>query len=98
MFKRKKYPIVGYIGKSGVNKSYKLVAKFTTTENVERVKLESFGNEPISFWVDKSKLVDAPEPDRTKGEQKSCWECGMGFNYAYCAWNGGEWSDDYCGC
>ena len=95
----KKAEYTGYIGKSGKNGLYKIVGKFKTPEGVERVKLEGFGKEPFTFWVDKSKLCDPPAPTRKPGEQTAtCWECGCDFTYREALHNGGDWKGYYCGC
>lgn len=56
----KKAEYTGYISKSGKNGLYKITARFTTPEGVKRVKLQGFGKEPFTFWVDESKLCDPP--------------------------------------
>lgn len=94
-----KVKYTGYVSKSGKNGLYKIAAKFTTKEGVNRVKLQGFGENPISFWVDESKLCDPPAPIRRPGEQtQTCWECGCDFTYRECQFNGGDWKESYCGC
>lgn len=96
---RKETETTGYVSKSGKNGLYKIIAKFKTPEGVERVKLESFGKTPVQFWVDKSKLCAPPAPVRREGEEtRTCWECGGQFTYRECKHDGGNWSEDYCGC
>jgi hypothetical protein len=95
---RKKVKYTGYISKQGNNALYKIVAK-SNKFGKESVKLEGFGKEPFSFWVDKDKLCDPPPPIRREGEQtQTCWECGCDFTFRECAFSGGEWNDSYCGC
>jgi len=97
--RRKKVEYTGYTSKSGKNALYKIVGTFKTPEGVERVKLEGFGKEPFSFWVDKSKLCAPPAPVRREGEEtRQCWECGCGFTFREAAHNGGDWKESYCGC
>ena len=97
--KKKSYDITGYISKSGKNGTYKIVSRFTNPEGVKRVKLESFGKEPLQFWVDESKLCSPPPPVRREGEEtRQCWECGCDFTYREAKANDGDWSDSYCGC
>lgn len=60
----KQIETTGYTAKSGHVGTYKIVGKFTTKEGVKRVKLQSFGETPIEFWADESKLCDAPPPIR----------------------------------
>jgi hypothetical protein len=96
---KKETEYTGYISKAGKNGLYKITAKFTTPEKVERVKLESMGDNPVSFWVDRSKLCSPPEPVRRAGEQtQRCWECGCEFTYRECKASGGDWGESYCGC
>ncbi|MCA0235442.1 MAG: hypothetical protein LCH81_03580 [Bacteroidetes bacterium] len=96
---KKQTETTGYISKSGKNGLYKIVARFTTPEGVKRVKLETFGDSPVQFWVDESKLCRPPAPERRLGEAtKVCWECGTEFTYRECQYLGGTWSEDYCGC
>lgn len=101
--KRKEYKIVGYLSKSGRLGTYKQVARTADkfNEGKFRVCLESFGNEPVKFWVDESKICEPPpqsEKARGAAEKKVCWECGLEFTYRECKERDGEWSDDYCGC
>jgi len=96
---KKETETTGYTSKSGKLGTYKIVGRFTTKEGVKRVKLESFGEEPISFWVDESALCDPPAPMRKPGEEtRNCWECGCEFTYREAKHNGGNWSESYCGC
>ncbi len=96
------YKIVGYVSKAGKLGTYKHTA---TAKNKfgegNRVKLVSFGSQPVEFWVDENKLVAAPpqsESARANAETKQCWECGCNFTYRDCKQSDGEWSDSYCGC
>ncbi|MGL6009668.1 MAG: hypothetical protein ACRC1D_09455 [Culicoidibacterales bacterium] len=98
MFK-KKNEVTGYVGKSGKNAAYKIISKFVTKEGVVRVKLESFGAIPLTFWADKDKLCEAPPPKfNPNAHTKVCWECGHHFTYAQCQHNEGDWSESYFGC
>jgi hypothetical protein len=97
------YKIVGYVSKAGKLAVYKQVARTPDkfNEGKYRVKLKSFGNEPVEFWVDEEKIVAAPpqsEAARERAPKKTCWECGQEFTYAECKANDGDWSDSYCGC
>lgn len=95
----KKVEYTGYVSKSGKNGLYKIAARFKTPEGKKRVKLEGFGKEPISFWVDEEKLCDPPQPVRRPDEPTlTCWECGCSFTYRECKANGGDWNESYCGC
>lgn len=95
----KKAEYTGYISKSGKNGLYKITARFTTPEGVKRVKLQGFGKEPFTFWVDESKLCDPPSPTRRPDEPTQvCWECGCSFTYRECRHNDGDWKEGYCGC
>ena len=95
--KRQKRDITGYKSKAGNVGTYKIVAR---TKDGGRVLLESFGEKPIQFWVDKERLCLPPYPEtRYPGEQtRTCWECGCDFTWRECIASGGEWSEDYCGC
>jgi len=96
--KRKKTEYAGYAGKSGKVNLYKVVAAFKK-DGQDRVKLEGFGEAPISFWVDRSKLQPPPPPVRRPDEEtQTCWECGCDFTYRECQYRGGTWSESYCGC
>lgn len=96
---REKTEITGYTSKSGHLGTYKIIQRFTTPEKVKRVKLQSFGESPIEFWVDEDKLCDTPEPVRKPGEKtQRCWECGCEFTRRECQYSGGDWADSYCGC
>lgn len=91
--------ITGYVSKAGKNGAYKIAARFTTPEGVKRVKLESYGEKPVQFWVDADKLCAPPPPVRREGEQtQTCWECGCQFTYHECKSNEGDWRESYCGC
>lgn len=52
MFKRPE--IVEYTSKSGKTKKYKVKAK---TKDKTRYLLQSYGKEPVEFWVDKDKTT-----------------------------------------
>jgi hypothetical protein len=58
MFKKRE--IVWYTGKSGVEKKYKIVAK---SKDGKRVQLESFGKNPIHFWVDAEKTSEVEDDE-----------------------------------
>lgn len=58
MFKKRE--IVWYTGKSGVAKKYKVVAN---SKDGKRVQLESFGKDPIRFWVDAEKTSEVEYDD-----------------------------------
>ena len=90
----------GYISKAGKNGLYKIVARFTTTEGVNRVKLETMGDKPLQFWADEAKLCAPPMPEKRGANEhtRKCWECGCDFTWRECKANDGEWSDFYCGC
>lgn len=90
--------IVGYTSKKGITKNYKVIRTYKK-DGKDRVKLQSFGPEPISFWVDRIKLVDTvPMKVDPNAPKRQCWECGCLFTWAEAFNNGGEWSEDYCGC
>lgn len=96
---KKKAEYTGYKSKAGKVGLYKIAAKFTTPEGVKRVKLEGFGKEPFTFWVDESALCAPPAPVRRPDEPtQTCWECGCSFTYRECQYNGGDWKESYCGC
>jgi hypothetical protein len=69
------YKIVGYVSKAGKLGTYKHTA---TVKNKfgegNRVKLESFGSQPVEFWVDENKLVAAPPTARRSGSGCDCPE------------------------
>lgn len=94
---KKRTEITGYTSRAGKTGTYKIVAE---TKDKTRVMLESFGEKPVQFWVDRSKLCAVPYPEkRYPGEHtRRCWECGGEFTWRECVASGGEWSEDYCGC
>jgi len=99
----KETKIVGYVSKAGKLGAYKQLNRTPSkfAEGKFRVQLESFGRDPVTFWVDEEKIVAPPpqsEAAYAKAEKKTCWECGVPFSYRECKQNGGEWSNDYCGC
>lgn len=97
--RRKKTEYTGYVSKSGNLGLWKIVARFTTDDGTKRAKLEGFGKEPFTFWVDESKLCDPPPPKRRPNEEtRQCWECGCDFTYREAQHRGGDWGDSYCGC
>jgi len=99
---KSKKTIVGYTSKKGITANYKLISEFTKQDGlvtIERVKLEGFGVNPFSFWVDKSCLVPlVPVKAKEGAERRKCWECGCEFTWADAANAGGEWAESYCGC
>lgn len=97
---KKQAEYTGYKSKAGNVGLYKIAARFATKEGVKRVKLESMGKNPVTFWADESKLCAPPMPtERKPGEQtRRCWECGCELTWRECLANGGEWSENYCGC
>ncbi len=74
------YKIVGYVSRAGKLGTYKHTA---TAKNKfgegNRVLLESFGSQPVKFWTDESKLVDAPPA--AAGKRCNCGDCSD------CEWN-----------
>jgi hypothetical protein len=75
------YKIVGYVSKAGKLGTYKQTA---TAKNKfgegNRVLLQSFGSQPVEFWVDENKLVAAP-PAAATGKRCNCGDCSE------CEWN-----------
>ncbi len=70
------YKIVGYVSKAGKLGTYKHTA---TAKNKfgegNRVLLQSFGSEPVKFWVDENKLVAAPAGTTATCRCGDCWIC-----------------------
>jgi len=101
--KKQEIKVVGYVSKAGKLGTYKQVARTSDkfNEGKFRVQLESYGAEPVKFWVDEEKLCDPPPQSAEaweKAEKKTCWECGRSFSYRQCKEWDGEWGDSYCGC
>ena len=90
--------VVGYVSKSGRQANYKVIATFKK-DGADRLKLQSFGKEPVEFWVNRDKIV-SPFSIKAKAgaETRQCWECGCLFTWADAQNNGGDWSESYCGC
>lgn len=88
--KRKEYKIVGYVSKSGRLGTYKQVARTPDkfNEGKFRVCLESFGDEPVKFWVDEEKLCDPPPP---KKRHNDC-DCEDTCCARYCS------CEEWCNC
>ncbi len=80
------YKIVGYVSRAGKLGAYKqkLTVKNKFGEG-NRVLLESFGSNPITFWTDEIKLVDAPlaAAEAAARHAKRC-DCG---DCSDCEWN-----------
>ncbi len=100
---KKDYKIVGYTSKAGKLSAYKQTArtKDKFNEGKFRVCLESFGDKPLTFWVDEDKLCEPPKQSQEaweKAPKETCWECGRQFTYRQCKENDGDWSEAYCGC
>lgn len=95
---KQKHQVVGYTSKSGSRKNYKIVATYKK-DGLDRVKLQSFGSDPVEFWVDRGAVQD-PFPIKAKpgAEIRQCWECGCSFTWADTKNNDGDWGDSYCGC
>lgn len=62
---RRPYEVVGYAGKSGKVRAYKLIGTAPDKFNPgkKRAHLKSFDGE-LDFWVDADKLTDAPPNPR----------------------------------
>lgn len=95
---KKRYQVYGYTSKSGRQGNYKAIATFKK-DGQDRVRLQSFGANPVEFWVDRDKLQE-PFPIKAKpgAETRQCWECGCEFTWADAQNNGGDWGESYCGC
>lgn len=52
---KKRYQVYGYTSKSGRQGNYKAIATFKK-DGQDRVRLQSFGANPVEFWVDRDKL------------------------------------------
>lgn len=92
--------VVSYTSKAGNTRNYKVIKSYyRPEESKNRLKLQSFTNPPVEFWVDKA---DTGRPISMKNtphnETRQCWECGCLFSYADCIENKGNWSEYYCGC
>ena len=67
--------IVGYVSKAGRTGSYKLKKRAKNKFGAGfRVCLQSFGDKPISFWVDEN-LLCAPPINKNNGCGCECEEC-----------------------
>lgn len=90
---RNEYSVVGYVGKSGQVRAYKLVGECADKfhPGKKRAHLKSFGPEPIDFWVPAEKLT-APPPRSESSRRRSGCSCGDGDCCRPCR------CDSHCNC
>ena len=71
------YAVVGYAGKSGIARAYKLIGKCQDkfTPGRERAHLVSIDGK-LDFWVDAARLTDPP-PQSEMGRRRSGCNCDM---------------------
>lgn len=90
---------VSYTSKAGKTANYRVIGESDKT-GTRRLHLESTGEKPIDFWVAAANTQPAQFDCTRKPTDvvQVCWECGCEFTWKECKRDGGNWSDNYCGC